>query len=124
MLPEHKKIRVKTKINGTVCQKLSFVRQLRTGLTKYNPKKTIASPSMTSQVLNYFPLGVVIMLEIAQADEHIFIRFCVSTLVHVVKSRNAVNMNFLYFFMAPETKHLHVNCHPCLIFENSLDSGP
>ena len=57
---------------------------------------------MTSHVLNYFRLHVVIMLDIAQSDEHIFIRYCVYTLVYVVKSKIAVNMNFLYFFTALE----------------------
>ena len=59
---------------------------------------------MTSHVLNYFRLDVVIILDIAQADEHISIRYCVSTLVYVVKSRIAVNTNFFVFFTALELR--------------------
>ena len=78
---------------------------MRTALSEYNPKKTTASHSMTSHALNYFWLDVVIMLDIAQADEHIFIRYCVSTLVFVVKSRIAVNnYEFFVFFTALELR--------------------
>ena len=59
---------------------------------------------MTSHVLNYFRLDVVIILDIAQADEHIFIRYCVFRLVYVVKSRIAVNMNFFVIFTALELR--------------------
>ena len=44
------------------------------------------------------------MPDIVQADEHIFIRYCVSTLVYVVKSRIAVNMNFFVFLTALELR--------------------
>ena len=44
------------------------------------------------------------MLDIAQADEHIFIRYCVSTLVYVVKSGISVNMIFFVFLIALELR--------------------
>ena len=50
---------------------------------------------MTSHVLKYFWLDVVIMLDIAKKDEHTFNRFCVPTLVYAVKIDIAVNLNFL-----------------------------
>ena len=50
---------------------------------------------MTSHVLNKFCLDVIIMLDIAEKDEHTFSPFCVSTLVHAVKIDIAVNLIFL-----------------------------
>ena len=85
---------------------------MRTAVTKYIPKKTTVSYSMTSHVSNYILLDVVIMLDIAQTDEHIFIRYCVSTLDYVVKSKIAVNMIFFVFFTALKLRkfaHLHNN---------------
>ena len=55
---------------------------------------------------------MVIILDIAQTDEHIFIRYCVSTLVYVVKSKIAVNLIFFVFFTALKLRkfaHLHNN---------------
>ena len=67
---------------------------------------------MTSHVLNYFWLDLVIMLDIAKKDEHTFNRFCVSTLVYAVKIDIAVNLNFFVIFTALELKkfaNLHNN---------------
>ena len=67
---------------------------------------------MTSHVLNKFCLDVIIMLDIAEKDEHTFNRFCVPTLVHAVKINIAVNLIFFVIFTALELRkfaNLHNN---------------